>query len=137
MRRTLNVAALLALALFAGAGLSLRAADDEKPSISEIMKKVNGKMGIHKAVGTELSGAKVDWDKVQKLTADYAKYGAALGKNEPPMGDMKSWEKLSKKWADDAKKLDDAAKKKDAAAAKSAHGTLQKSCGACHKAHKP
>lgn len=108
----------------------------DTPDIETIMKKVNGKNGLHKAVAKGLEEASPKWDDLAKSMKDYKTYADALGKNECPKGEKASWEKLSKAYAANAKKLQDAIDKKDKAAAKEAHGALSKSCKGCHDNHK-
>jgi cytochrome c556 len=112
-------------------------ADDKKPTIDEIMKKVNhSKNGLHKKVGEGLKAATPSWDELQKQMKEYTKMCDGLSKNDPPKGDKKNWEKLAKEYAENAKKLQDAIDKKDKDAANKAHSTIGKSCKACHDAHR-
>jgi cytochrome c556 len=112
------------------------AADDKPPSISDVMKKVNGKAGLGKAVGKALTGATVDWDDVQKKTKEIAEQIEFLSKNEPPKGSKESWEKLTKAYAEAVRKLDEAAKKKDKAGVTATQTTIGGSCRSCHTAHR-
>ena len=43
----------------------------DNPDIETIMKKVNGKMGLHKAIATDLKAANIDWDAEQKKSKEY------------------------------------------------------------------
>jgi cytochrome c556 len=107
-------------------------------SIDEIMRKVNGGKGLQKKqLPDALKASPVDWSAVQKLTKEYTELCGDLGKNDPPKGDKASWAKLTKAYADSAKKLNDAATKKDKDALLAAHTAIGKTCGGCHKAHKP
>ncbi|MBX7103531.1 MAG: cytochrome c [Gemmataceae bacterium] len=130
MRKMLTGATIL-MALFAGA---VFAADT--PDIETIMKKVNGKNGLHKKVGEGIKSDSPKWDDISKQMKDYSSMAADLGKNACPKGDKASWDKLTKAYSDNAKKLADAVEKKDKSAASAAHGALQKSCKACHDVHK-
>ena len=125
----------------AAAGLmltNLGAADDKVPSVDEIMKAVNKKKGgLHADVADLLKAGSVDWTTVQDKTKKYSAMADFLGKNDPPQGDKKSWEKLTKAYAAEAKALYDAAGKKDKSGCNSAMGKLQKSCMGCHKVHRP
>jgi hypothetical protein len=112
--------------------------DDDKPDISTIMKKVNGKKaGLHRKIGDGLKAGTINWDDVAKETKEYYRLADFLGKNDPPQGDKDSWAKLTKDYAANVKKLNDAALKKDKDSAQKSLTTLDKSCGACHKEHKP
>jgi cytochrome c556 len=108
----------------------------DNPDIETIMKKVNGKTGLHKAIATDLKAANIDWDAEQKKSKEYYELISSLGKNDPPKGDKKSWEKLTKSYADNAKSLNDACEKKDKSGVNSALNKIQGSCMACHKAHR-
>ncbi len=112
-------------------------AEDEKPDISTIMKKVNSKKGLHKKVADGLKAGTINWDDLTKEAKEYHRLADFLGKNDPPQGDKDSWAKLTKDYASNVKKMDDAVIKKDKDAAQKALTTLEKSCGACHKEHKP
>src|SRR5262245_25981164 len=129
MRKILTGTAILA-AVFAG----VLFADDKTPAIDEIMKKVNGKNGLHKKIGQGLKSASPSWDDLGKSMKEYEKFASNLGKNDCPMGDKKNWEKLTKQYAENAKKLQDAIDKKDKSAAETAHKAIQDSCKACHDA---
>ena len=108
----------------------------DNPDIETIMKKVNGKNGLHKAIATDLKAANIDWDAEQKKSKEYYDLASSLGKNDPPKGDKKSWEKLTKSYADNAKSLNESCEKKDKPGANTALNKIQGSCMACHKAHR-
>ena len=113
------------------------AADATTPTIDAIMKKVNGKNGLHrKGLPDALKATPVDWANVQKQTKEYADLAGALGKNDPPKGDKASWEKLTKSYADSAKELFTAAEKKDKDTITSVQGKIGRTCMNCHKAHR-
>jgi len=141
---TTGLAAALALGLTTGCrkAASSQAAGGAAsaggtPSISDIMQKVNKrKGGLHADVGDALKADPVDWAAVEPKTKEYAALADFLGKNDPPKGDKSSWESQTKEYAANANGLHAAAEKKDQAAARDAHGKLQRSCMACHKAHK-
>src|SRR5690242_14491373 len=102
MKRLLG-AMVLAVGLLVGV---VGAADDKSkiPTISDVMRKVNGKAGLQKAVGKALTSDMIDWADVQKKTKEMLQHVEALGKNSPEKGTKESWEKLTKSWADSAKK---------------------------------
>jgi hypothetical protein len=114
----------------------LGAADGATPDISTIMRKVNGKGGLHKGLKGEIDVASPKWDDIAKKTKEYSELAAALGKNAPPKGEKASWDRLTKTYATNAKDLHAAAEKKDKAAALAAHGKNSKMCSACHGAHR-
>lgn len=122
--------------VLAGGGLT---ADDKKeklPDISEIMKKAHGKTdGYLGKIGKAAKAGK--WEDAQKTAKDLVLIADALAKNEPPKGEAKSWEKLTKQYIDTSKKIEAGAKKEDAKAVGDGLGSIGKSCGECHKAHKP
>jgi cytochrome c556 len=133
MTKRLLGAMALAVVLLVGA---VGAADDKPPSISDVMKKVNGKAGLGKSVGNAAKAKAVDWDDVQKKTKEIAEQIEFLGKNEPPKGSKESWEKLTKTYVEAVKKLDEAAKKKDKDALTATQMTIGGSCRTCHTAHR-
>jgi cytochrome c556 len=113
-------------------------ADDPLPSVSDIMTKVNGKKtGLNQKVTNGLKAAKPNWDELGKQTKEYKTLIDALAKNDPPQGDKASWTKLTKEYVENVKKVGDAVEKKDKDAADKAMTAIGKSCGACHKEHKP
>jgi hypothetical protein len=130
MRAAFMAAAFVTLAVY---GVS-DAADN--PDIETIMKKVNSGKGLHKSLANDLKETKIDWDAATKKSKDYYDLVSSLGKNEPPKGEKKSWEKLTKEYTANAKALNDACEKKDKSAAVSTQGKISKSCKTCHDAHK-
>lgn len=112
------------------------AADDKTPDIETVMKKVNGGKGLHKSVAADLKARTIDWAAVAKKTKEYSELASALGKNEPPKGEKKSWDKLTKEYADNAKALNTAAEKKDKSATAAAHAKFMRMCKPCHDTHK-
>jgi cytochrome c556 len=135
MKTRLARLAVLALAFGFVTTLAVAGAADN-PDIESIMKKVNGKTGLHKAIATDLKAANIDWDAEQKKSKEYYDLASSLGKNDPPKGDKKSWDKLTKSYSDNAKSLNDACEKKDKPGANSALNKLGASCMTCHKAHR-
>jgi hypothetical protein len=116
----------------------VEAQGDKTPTIKEIMGKLHkGTTSLRPALGKELKAEEPNWEEVQKQTKEFALLAASIGKNDPPMGEKASWEKLTKAYADTAKAMDAAAQKKDKKAALAAHGKLSGACLACHKAHRP
>jgi cytochrome c556 len=113
--------------------------DDEKtPDTETIMKglfsKKAGKFGT--VLKKQVAASPVEWEEVQKTTEDIAKYGKALGKNEPEKGSKESWKKLTDKFAENTKKLDEAADAKDLDKVKDAQKAIGGSCKSCHDVHK-
>jgi len=129
--RVAAMAAAFALLTVFSAG----AADN--PDIETIMKKVNAKKGgLHAALMSDLKAGTVDWDAASKKSKEYYDLVSSLGKNDPPKGDKKSWEKLTKDYTDNAKTLADACEKKDKSGATGALGKISNSCMTCHRAHR-
>ncbi len=106
------------------------------PDIETIMKKVNSGKGLFKALDKDLKAPNVDWDACAKKSQEILDLVSALGKNEPPKGDKKSWEKMTKDYTANAKALKEACDKKDKSAAMNAARKMGGSCKACHDAHK-
>jgi cytochrome c556 len=126
----------VAAVVIAGGGLVADDRKDDKlPEISEIMKKAHAKTdGYLAKIGKAAKGGM--WDEAKKAAKDQALIAVALGKNEPPMGDKKSWEKLTKQYTETSKKIEAAAKKEDAKGVGENIGMIFKSCKGCHDAHK-
>jgi cytochrome c' len=108
----------------------------DNPDIETIMKKVNGGKGLQKALGKDLQASTINWEDAGKKSKEIQELVDSLGKNEPPKGDKKSWEKLTKDYAANAKALNEACEKKDKSAAGAALGKMSRSCKSCHDAHK-
>ena len=116
---------------------SSRAADDQTPTIKQIMAKLHkGAKSPLAQVKTALKSDSPHWAQIQKSADSFVMYGAALAKNDPPRGDKGAYEKLSNDFYADAKALQAAAEKEDKAAAQAAFQKLSTSCKACHSAHK-
>jgi len=135
--------ALMAAFSAAVVGLAVdgsNAADDKKkdeklPTIKEIMKKGHGGTDAYLAkIAAEAKGGK--WEDAQADAKGLAYFGESLGKLEPPKGDAKSWEALTKKYAEATAAVKKGADDKDAKAVDAALGLIKKSCGACHGKHK-
>jgi hypothetical protein len=107
------------------------------PSIKEIMGKLNkGPTSMTPTLGKALKEDEPGWDAIQKTTKEFVELAECLGKNEPPKGDKKSWEKLTNDYARIAKELDAAVRKKNKEEAQLAHVKLTQACKNCHLAHK-
>ncbi len=131
------VALVVAVMIPVGAVSFGALADDETYETETIMKTLFGKTGKFKSVlKKQVEASKPDWDAIQKTTEEIAKYGKALGKNDPEKGDKESWKKLTGKLADNTKELDDAADAKDLDKVKASQKSIGGSCKACHDAHK-
>lgn len=113
-----------------GVAMSANAADAE---ISEVMKKsFDKKTGYQTTIKAAVKGEK--WEDAAKSAKEWNELAAALGKNKPPKGDAKAWEKQCAGFADNTKAILEATEKKDSKAATKAIGAFN--CMACHKAHK-
>ena len=88
-------------------------------------------------VGKDLKADEPEWAAVQKKTKDWVPLATALGKNDPPKGEKKSWEKLTNQYLENVKALDAAAQKKDKEKALASHKKVTGMCASCHKIHKP
>src|SRR5262245_56489620 len=117
------------------AGLLGTALAVEAKSIDEIMKRVNSAKGIQRKLLPDAAKAG-DWDNAQKLSKEYVELAEQLGKNKPPKGEQKSWEKLTGDYLVSVKKVDEACQKKDAAAVTAAQRKIGAMCKSCHDAHK-
>ena len=95
---------MLAAALFLGAaGLSdrVRAEKDVAPSLSEIMRKLNGGTNsMTRNLELDLKEDEPDWEAIQESTAEYTKLVASLQKGTPRKGDKASWEKLAREFGE-------------------------------------
>jgi cytochrome c556 len=130
-----SVMALLAATAFATGRAGTF--DDETPTIKDVMGK------LHKGANSPLAQLKKslqgspNWKDVQGLTKEFETLGAALPKDEPPIGKKDDYKMLATAYYDNAKALDDAAKKEDLAGAQAAFGKISTSCMPCHKTHRP
>lgn len=108
----------------------------DTPDIETVMKKVNSGRGLQKALSKDLQDNKINWDAATKKAKEMNELIDCLAKNDPPKGDKKSWEKLTKEYSANAKALSTACEKKDKSGATAAIGKMGRSCKACHDAHK-
>ncbi|MBX9628483.1 MAG: hypothetical protein K2X82_32095 [Gemmataceae bacterium] len=120
--------------VLAGGGLTADDKKDPLPDISEIMKKAHGKTdGYLGKIGKAAKAGK--WEDAQKTAKDQLILADALAKNDPPKGEKKSWEKLTKEYIATSKKVEEATKKEDAKGVEENLKKIFGSCGTCHKAH--
>ncbi len=130
-------ASLLALLALVVLTAGPAGADDETPSIKDVMGKLHkGANSPLAQLKTQLKSASPDWDKVQKSTKDMVILGASLAKNDPPKGEAASYKALATAYFQNAKAIDDAAQSRDKSATDAALKKLTASCKACHSAHK-
>src|SRR5947208_15485988 len=91
---------MLAAPLFLGvAGLTahVQAEKDAAPSLSEIMRKLNGGTNsMTRNLELDLKEDDPDWEAIQDSTAEDTKLGAGLAKGTPSKRDKASWDKLAK-----------------------------------------
>lgn len=131
----LSVGALAVLFTVGGAAAQDKDKKEKKKyETSEIMKKGHGAKGLLKGLKEQIKGEK--WDDA-KTDAELLKaFGEALGENDPPKGDAKSWKALSKKYKENTEAVYKGVEKKDGKAATESLDKIGKSCMECHKAHK-
>lgn len=135
MNRLFVLAGCLAVAVIVA---GVRAEDDkkeEKPNIKKLMKVMHGKAPALQAKASAALKAK-DFEKLEKVSAEWEKSATVLAKAKPTKGESESWEKLTGSYLKAIKTMHEAAEKKDAKSANGALGQIGKSCGVCHKAHK-
>src|SRR5437764_8359046 len=107
LRKLIRVSLFAALGMVAvtwayGAGSADDKKDEKVPTISEIMTK--GHKGTDAYIAKIRAAAKDGkWDDAKEYAKTLAFFGENLGKNEPPKGDKKSWEALTKKYAESTK----------------------------------
>jgi cytochrome c556 len=111
---------VLAVAVVIPVGaVSFAAFDDEKYDKETVMKtlfqKKSGKFSS--VLKKQVEAKSPNWEEIQKTTEDIAKYGKALGQNDPDKGDKESWKKLTGK-------------------VKASQKAIGGSCKACHDAHR-
>jgi cytochrome c556 len=134
---TASLLSVLAVASLA-ANPAGAAGDDETPSIKKVMETLHkGKNSPLNSVKAALKSSPPDWVEIQKQAKEFATYGEALPKNDPPKGKKAAYEKLAKAYASNAKTLKEAAEKEDLKGAKAAFGKISTSCTQCHKSHRP
>jgi cytochrome c556 len=130
----------MAVAMMVAIGFTMSSSAQDKkdekkvPSVKEVMKKVNGKMGLCAKCGELSKGEK--WEDALKTAKELNEYGEAMGKNKPKKGEAESWEKLTKTYAEQTGAILKAIEAKDSAKTKEAIGTFTKACKTCHDAHK-
>jgi cytochrome c556 len=129
-----GLAAAVGMAVLAGGVL---AGDDKEKTypIEEIMKKGHGSKGLLKGIETHVKESK--WDEAKTDAKLLKAFGVSLGKNEPPMGEAKSWKKLAEAYKENTDSVYKAVEKKDAKGVTEGLGKIRKSCMGCHKEHKP
>ena len=138
IRKLSRVAAGLVAAVgMAALSAGVLAGDDKEKTypIEEIMKKGHGSKGLLKGIAAHVKEAK--WDEAKTDAKLLKAFGVSLGKNEPPMGEAKSWKKLAEAYKENTETVYKAVEKKDAKGATDALGKIGKSCAGCHKEHKP
>lgn len=131
---------LIRAGLFAGMGIvgmlatygMAISANNADADIHDVMKKSFGKGGLKSQLSAAVKGEK--WEDAAKLAKEMNDLGEALGKNKPPKGDVKSWDKLCKGFAKATQGILAGAEKKDAKAIAKAMSTIK--CMTCHDAHK-
>src|SRR5262245_4889514 len=128
----MTVSAVLAVAVLVGGATA-----DDTPTIKEIMTKAHkGGDALLKKLGKQLKGKDVPWEDVQAESKELLDLGKSLGKNDPPKGDKKSWEKFTASYVKGAESLHKAADDKDQKTAAKAQTSLEGSCKACHAVHR-
>ena len=107
---------------------------DNETVMKSLFQKKSGKFSV--VLKKQVDASPTNWEELQKTTEEIAKYGKALGKNEPEKGSKDSFKKLADKLADNTKALDEAADAKDLAKVKASQKAIGGSCKACHDAHR-
>jgi cytochrome c556 len=129
---------VLTVAVISAGAVAVGSFDDETYDKETVMKTLfNKKSGKFSSVlKKQVDASPTNWEELQKTTDEIAKYGKALGKNDPEKGSKDSFKKLADKLADNTKALDDAADSKDLAKVKASQKAIGGSCKACHDAHR-
>ena len=109
--------------------------DAKVASIETIMKEAHGEDGLRAKIKTAVKEKK--WDDAKKEAEAWTKLAADLGKNKQPKGEDASWKKMTEAYEKSIKTLATAIKDEKASDVKTAEAAIGKSCGSCHKAHKP
>jgi cytochrome c556 len=135
MYRLFALAGALAAAVAFTCAAQEKKDDKKTPTIEEIMEDAHGKDGLRAKVAAAAKGKK--WDDAKKPVEQWVKLAGSLGKNDPPKGEKDSWKKLTGNYEKTVKELAAAVKGEKEDGVKSALASITKSCGACHKAHKP
>jgi cytochrome c556 len=127
--RVKAVAIGVAVAMVAYLGNAIAA---ETLEIKDCMKCQNKS---RKEISDAAKGGK--WDDASTSSKAWLEAAEAMGKNDPPLGDKKSWKDQTDKYLTNVKAVDSAVGKKDPSALTKALGTFGASCGGCHSKHKP
>ncbi len=146
MHRQLRRAAL-AMAVALGAALAAGADDKKTDDKKEVLdahaimheghqgdKKTKTKSTL-KIIEAGVKEKK--WDDIQKPAKRVKEFGEALGKVDPEKGSKESWKKLTDEYKKTTAAIAEGVEKKDEKQATEALAKMTKSCGACHKQHKP
>ncbi len=128
----------LTVAVISAGAVAVGAFEDETYDNETVMKtlfnKKSGKFSTD--LKKQIEASPTNWEALQKTTEEIAKYGKALGNNEPEKGSKDSFKKLAGKLGENTKALDDAADAKDLDKVKASKKTIEASCKACHSAHR-
>ena len=132
------IVALAVAALIPVGAVAFGALDDEKYDTETVMKSLFAKKSgkFNTVLKKQVEAKTPEWDEIQKTTEEIAKYGKALGQNDPEKGGKESWKKLTDKLAENTKALDDAADEKDMAKVKATQKAIGGSCKSCHDVHR-
>jgi cytochrome c556 len=135
--RFVAVAVLATAAVIFSGGVSSTAANNaaDDPTVKEIMKLANGKMGLCPEIGTGLKLDTPDWKSLNAKAKELVPLAKAMAKNKPPIGSEESWKRLTAAYEKSAEDLVKATDDKDADKAKAAMKGLT-ACGPCHMAHR-
>ena len=129
---------VLTVALISAGAVAVGSFDDETYDNETVMKTLfNKKSGKFSSdLKKQIEASPTNWEELQKTTEEIAKYGKALGKNEPEKGSKDSFKKLAGKLGENTKSLHEAAEAKDLGKVQATQKTIQASCKACHSAHR-
>jgi hypothetical protein len=130
-----GLAAVVGMAVLSAGVLAADDKDEKVYPIEEIMKKGHGSKGLLKGIEAHVKGSM--WDEAKTDAKLLKAFGVSLGKNEPPMGEAKSWKKLAETYKENTETVYKAVEKKDSKSALDGLGKIRKSCAGCHKVHKP
>ena len=121
-------------ALIVGLSATLFADDEKVRTPKQIMTSTHSFKGLLKQTENGANAKEPNWDDLQKVTAQYAKETAELGKTKSPKPDHdKLWKELTDKLAESGKAVEAAAKKKDAEALQKATKAIRsEQCAKCH-----
>lgn len=107
--------------------------------IGQTMTKLfKGPQSLKDSIGRELKSDTPAWETIQPQAKEFAQLAASLSKYDPPKGSKESWTKQISSFAESATALERAADAKDKDSAVATHAALtdNKTCKACHQAHK-